>query len=203
MEISSEEEKENDGIFGTALELLDKGALPEDIIRKFPENREEVLDFIKIISDLKTAQKDIKPEESLLAEILKKLPATNAADNRFEYQRGKDYGRFPLGILTNTYSNMKNTLKILVPAAVLALIVGVFVLTKSNNSPGVSPLSNQPLQSNQVQTGTVSDITASLINDYAGENAIATEDSAAELNLITADKNNINLFGDIFNENEY
>lgn len=99
-----------------ALELFDQGKSPEEILRLFPDGRQELGEMFKTINLLKATKKEILPEKNFVINFINHLNTISLIRNQ----------KNPIGRLIRW--------QIVAPAAVLAIFVAL-VLINTSSSP--------------------------------------------------------------------
>ena len=153
-------------IFIKALDFLEEGKSPSEILRLFPEHQKEVREFLATINLLEAAKSEITPSREGLARLLKRLGPPTPAPKlpRFAPRR----------------------LTILVPLGAFAILLALFILGAS--APGEPPAITQELAADSFDLAAIQAEASALdfddeLYNFLSEEAALEEIDAALRNL--------------------
>ncbi len=196
-----------DSLYEQILALSEQGVPVEEIVEKFPEQREIVLETVALLGKLTELSRGIVPKpEGLSVALGEGVPqaevVTDFGQVRYDRQIGDRF-------ISNksSYVSMSNKWKLAIPLVAAVLVIGGVALKSGKNSSTTdtsAPGESQSL-STAADSGNGDDLAAvfaSMDADQADETALAaqSDDDAA---VATSDSQVINDYGNAYDENSF
>jgi hypothetical protein len=201
------------------LEYVDSSKSPAEVLNLFPEHQENVKEILSLISLLKKESESIAPSKESLKKVMEKIPGsvTNGFNHRHSYMK-EVQGRPSLNkinIITKIYNLMTINWKIWAPVGIVAAVVLVMIGvnqfgTKAPQAPiaeetpeaPVAVSQELPVAVTEPATGNIDDAVNAILAGISDDEAFFA-DAAKNAELIAADSQAINNFGQSYNENEF
>jgi len=152
------------------LSLFEAGVHPDDIIKKFPHHRDEIIDTLRVVEVMARDAHHEMPSEDLLARAIKRVTQTDSA--RYT-RRGVSS---IIGSLIDAFDAISAHARIAVPVVAVALLLVIFV-THRPSDPAKAP---ELTQLSQIAGDTATS------ENQSGDSAGATMKSANEPALMAA-----------------
>ncbi len=218
----NKQNKKLDDVLRKALELLEAGKSPEEILKLFPKNQKTIKEIIAIFSVLNKQKESIKPSPEFFSRLINRLPSgvTDSQPSRYLY-RGAEIvkGRPSLtSLISQIHNLMALKLKIMVPAIlaifVLAIVYFQFGAKTSQQEQEQGPaggndaINQQGVSNQQVSlalppaaTGNIDDVIAAFLGDSSGDSELF-QSEAGDATLINSDSQAISDFGQYYDETD-
>lgn len=219
--MNTQEDKKIDEIIEQALQYIENGKSQEEVFDIFPTYREELKAIFFATDLIRKEAGGIYPEKEIFGRVMAKIPTavTNKENHRYIFMKEAS-GRSSWSIINNLnkiINTMKINWKIITPIGIVAVIALALL--------GTSPIGSEPSQTivadnEQAQETPVAiaqDLQAEQLQPATGDidetvNAILAANSAEESyfadvikdsDLVDADSQSINNFGQSYYENEF
>lgn len=230
--MNNHNDKKIEEIVGQALQYIDDGKTPAEIFALFPDYQVELKEVFFAVDFIKNEGGKIYPDKEIFRQVMAKIPAsvTNEQNPRYSFMK-EVQGRpswSKINNITKILNPMTMNWKIIAPVGVVAVIALVLVGTsqfgtKSPQAPIVdngqvqeTPIANNdqvqetsvaisqdlPVAKPQPATGNI-DETVNAILAVASVEETYFADAIKDGELVKADSQSINNFGQSYYENEF
>ena len=204
--MNANHKKTEEEIIAAALDLLEQGKKPEEILAMIPEHGELLKGVFAMTQFFQKKGEEVVTPRELLSKIVSQIPFNNlvtlSEKERYLYSKG----RFFISILTDQiYRFMTPKLKIWLPiGAVAVVLLLVFMASSGPKEPGelagpgptppVLPQEVEPAEIVVPATGNVNELVGALIQTASSEKTIA-QGEGDDTALVTADSKEVDAFG--------
>lgn len=219
--MNNKDDKKIEEIIELALRYIDDGKTPDEIFDLFPEWREELKEVFFAVDFIKKEGRKIYPDKEIFKQVMAKIPSSVTNQNNSRYSFMKEVQGRPSWSKINNITKILNPMtmnwKIIAPVGIVAVIALVLVSvsqfgTKSPQAPIAdngqvqeSPIAisqDLPVAKTQPATGDIDEtVDAILAAASADESYFA--DAIKDSELVAADSQSINNFGQSYYENEF
>lgn len=189
-------------ILNDALDLRKQGKSASDIFNLFPEHKKELSELFQTIEWASAESSKIVPNKEILESVTK-----NVIDRYTN--KGEEIGRISFPTLLTNQIHAIMSLKKILPVGVLVVIAALFIFSKSGTINLQN--TNQTAGENEGQiatqvpvapaTGNIDDTINALLAFSTNGQFVVGEDTS-DL-LITSESEELNEFGQSYNENEF
>jgi hypothetical protein len=220
--MNNHNDKKKEEIIEKVLQYLESGKTPAEIFGLFPKYQEELKEILSTYSLLKEESKKIVPTKESFQQIIDKInvSVTNELNPRYSYME-EVQGRPSLekiNNITKIFNLMNINWKIWAPVGIVAVVALVIIGssqlgTKSPQAPitDSGQAQEQPIAVSQdlpkvavaePATGNVDDAVNAILASVSDDEALFA-DAIKDGELIAADNQSINNFGQSYYENEF
>jgi hypothetical protein len=214
-------DKKIEEIVGQALRYIDEGKTPAEILALFPDYQKELKEVFFAVDFIKKEGGKIYPDKEIFRQVMAKIPSSVTNEQNPRYSFMKEVQGRPSWSLINNITKIFNPMtmnwKIIAPVGVVAVIALVLVGvnqfgTKSPQAhladdgqvqeASIAVSQDLPVASSQPATGDI-DETVSAILAVASVEETYFADAIKDGELVAADSQSINNFGQSYYENEF
>lgn len=216
--MNNQNDKNIEEIIEKALQYLDRGKTPAEILNLFPEHQNELNEILSTVSLFKKEREKIVPPSGLLKQILNKVAesVTNGINIRYLYRK-EVQGRPSLNnITTKIHDLMTINWKIWAPLGIIAVVALVIIgysqfgakapqapiAGETPQAPIAAPAQELPVAVTKPATGNIDDAINAILAGASDDQALFA-DAEKDAELIAADSQAISDFGQSYNENEF
>jgi len=219
--MNNHNDKKIEKIVGQALQYIDDGKTPAEILALFPGYQAELKEVFFAVDFIKKEGGKIYPNKEIFRQVMAKIPSSVTNEQNPRYLFMKEVQGRPSWSKINNITKILNPMtmnwKIIAPVGVVAVIALVLVGvsqfgTKTPQAPiadngqvqetPIAISQDLPVAKSQPATGDIDETVSAILAAASAEEtyfADATKDSE----LITADSQSINNFGQSYYENEF
>lgn len=219
--MNNHNDKKIEEIVGQALQYIDDGRTPAEILALFPDYQAELKEVFFAVDFIKKEGDKIYADKEIFRQVMSKIPASVTNEQNPRYAFMKEVQGRPSWLKINNITKILNPVtmnwKIIAPVGVVAVIALVLVGTsqfgtKSPQAPiadngqvqetPVAISQDLPVAKPQPATGDI-DETVNAILAAASAEETYFADAIKDGELITANSQSINNFGQSYYENEF
>jgi negative regulator of sigma E activity len=219
--MNNHNDKKIEEIVEQALRYIDAGKTPAEILALFPDYQKELKEIFFAVDFIKNESGKIYPDKEIFKQVMAKIPLSVTNEQNPRYSFMKEVQGRPSWSLINNITKILNPMtmnwKIIAPVGVVAVIALVIVGvsqfgTKSPQTPiadsgqvqeaPIAVSQDLPVASSQPATGDI-DETVNAILAAANAEETYFADAIKDNELIAADSQSINNFGQSYYENEF
>jgi hypothetical protein len=195
--------KTEEEIIAAALDLLEQGKKPEEILTMIPEHGELLKEMFATVRILRKKGEEVVAPRALLSKIVSQIPSENlvtvSQGERYSYSKGRF---FLINLADQIYRSMTPKLKIWLPVGAVAVVLLLVFLASSGpkqtgrlvGTPPVLPQEVEPTEIVVPASGNVSELVGALIQTSSDEKTIA-QGEGDDAALVTADSKEVDAFG--------
>lgn len=222
-------DKKIDEIVERVLQYTDDGKSSAEIFALFPDYREELREIFFAVEFVKKEGGKIYPDKEIFRQVMSKIPTsvTNQSNPRYSFMK-EAQGRSSwskINNLTKTLNSMTINWKIIAPFGAVAVVALVLVgvsqfgtnsqqakiaengqvqeqSTAGDNQAPIAVSQDLPVAKQEPATGDVNETVNAILADASAEGTYFA-DAVKDGELITADSQSINNFGQSYYENEF
>lgn len=219
--MSSHNEKSTERVIVEALEYLEAGKTPAEIFELFPEHQKELEGVFSTVSFIKKEGKKIYPDKEFFRQVMGRIPTnvTHVTRSRYSPVEGMQglHSWMSINNLKKISSIMNINWKIVAPLGVVAVVALVVVSSNRVGSglPKIDPVATTeevqdtpievsqelPVASPQPATSDTDEAISTILAAALAEDSYFA-DAMKDGELIVADSQSINSFGQSYYENE-
>jgi len=219
--MNNNNDKKIEPIIELALRYIDDGKTQDDIFDLFPEWREALKEVFIAVDFIKKEGGKIYPDKEIFRQVMAKIPSSVTNQNNPRYSFMKEVQGRPSWSKINNITKILNPMtmnwKIIAPVGVVAVIALVLVGvsqfgTKSPQAPiadngqvqetPIAISQDLPVAKTQPATGDIDETVNAILAAASAEEAYFA-DAIKDGELVAADSQSINNFGQSYYENEF
>ncbi len=214
--MNNQNDKKIEGIIEKALQYLDNGKTPAEVLNLFTEHRNELNEILSIVSLLKKEKEKLVPPGELFRQVMDKITisVTNGVDTRYSC-REEVKGRPSLNNITAKINNLMTVhWKVWAPIGIVAVVALAImssyqfgtkepqapVAEETPQAPIAAPTQELPVAVTKPAIGNVDDAVNAILAGVSDDQALFA-DVGKDAALVAADSQAINDFGQSY-ENE-
>lgn len=219
--MNNHNDKKIEEIVGQALQYIDDGKSTSEIFALFPDYQEELKEAFFAVDFIKKEGSKIYPSKEIFRQVMAKIPASVTNEHNPRYSFMKEVEGRPSWLKINNITKILNSMtmnwKIIAPVSIVAVIALVLIGvnqfgTKAPQAPiadngqiqetPIAISQDLPVAKSQPATGDIDETVNTILATASAEEAYFA-DAIKDGELITADSQSINNFGQSYYGNEF